>query len=63
MAFYFDRAVYTFGSALEAELEQAGQSRGKSKKTETQIAMGRQQVLTRWLGTGAGKFADPAKRG
>lgn len=60
-AYYLDRAVYTFGSALEAELERTGQTRGKSKMTESQIAMAKQQVLARWLGTQ--KFADPAKRG
>jgi len=60
-AFYFNRAVFTFGQALEAELEKAGASRGKSKKTDSQIAMARQMVMNRWLGTQ--KFADPAKRG
>jgi hypothetical protein len=60
-AFYFDRAVFTFGSALESELEKAGQSKGKSKKTDSQIAMARQQIMARWLGTQ--RFADPAKRG
>lgn len=61
MAFYFDRAIYAFGMALEADLEKAGQSRGKTKKSESQIAMAKQQTLTKWLGTQ--KFADPTKRG
>jgi len=61
MAFYFDRAVFTFGSALEAELEKAGHSRGKSKKSDAQIAMARQQVMAKWLGTK--RFADPVPRG
>lgn len=60
-AFYLDRAIYTFGMALEEELEQASQSRGRARKTETQIAMARQQILARWLGTQ--RFADPASRG
>lgn len=57
-AFYFDRAVYTFGSALQAQLDQAGQTRGKKKKTDQQIAMAKQRVMARWLGTEQ-KFADP----
>lgn len=59
MAFYFDRAIYTFGSALEAAIEKAGSGRGK--RSESQIAMARQQVQARWLG--AQKFADPVPRG
>ena len=61
MAFYFDRAVFTFGQALETELDKAGESRGKTKKTAGQVALARQQVIARWLG--AQKFADPANRG
>lgn len=57
-AFYFNRAVFTFGTALEAELERAGQTRGKKKKNEQQIAMARQRVMTRW-GIVEQKFADP----
>lgn len=59
-AFYFDRAIYTFGSALEADLERASQSgKGKNRKSDSQIAMARQQVMSRWLGTQ--RFADPAR--
>jgi hypothetical protein len=61
-AYYLDRAIYTFGSALEADLEKAGSSGGgKHKRSEQQIAMAKQMVLNRWLGTQ--KFAEPAKRG
>jgi len=50
--------VFTFGGALEAALEKASEGgRGKTKKTSTQIAMARQQVMARWLGTQ--RFADP----
>lgn len=59
MAFYLDRAVFLFGSALEAELERAEYSGGgKRKKSQSQINMAKQQVLARWLGTQ--RFADPA---
>lgn len=60
LAYYFDRAIFTFGRALEAELERVGQSKGRHKKTASQIAMARQQVLARWLGTQ--RFADPTAR-
>lgn len=59
-AYYLDRAIYTFGSALEAELERAGQSSGRNKNSEQQIAMARSMVLARWLGTQ--RYADPKKR-
>jgi hypothetical protein len=61
-AFYLDRAVFTFGSALEAELDQVSQTKGKKKQSEGQIALARQQVMARWLGTKR-RFADPVKRG
>lgn len=60
MAYYFDRAVFTFGRALEAELEQAAESRGKTKKTASQVAMARQTVMARWLKLQ--RFADPVPR-
>lgn len=56
-AYYLDRAVFVFGRSLEAALEEAGQSRGKQKKTQSQIAMARARVLATWLGTQ--RFADP----
>jgi hypothetical protein len=59
-AFYLDRAIYTFGTALEAELEKAGQRTGKGKNSEQQIAMAKQLVLGRWLKSQ--RFADPGKR-
>jgi hypothetical protein len=62
-AFYFDRAVFTFGTALEADLERAGQSRGKTKLSDTQVASARRRVMEQWLGIKT-KYADPmAMRG
>ena len=60
-AYYFDRAVFTFGQALENELEKAGESRGKTKKTASQVAMARQNVLSKWLKME--RFADPSRKG
>lgn len=60
-AYYLDRAVFTFGTALEAELDKAGQTKGKQKKSQTQVQMAKQMVLNRWLSDpGEQKFADPA---
>lgn len=57
-AFYFNRAVFTFGQALEAELDRVGAVKGK--RTEGQAAMARQQIMARWLGTQ--RFAEPTPR-
>lgn len=54
-AWSFDRAVYLFGSQLEAELETAGQE----AKSKAQARSARQRVLSRWLGVEQ-KFRDPA---
>lgn len=54
-AFFLDRAVVTFGTRLELELEKAEQG----KKSEVQKTMARTMVLNRWLGVSA--FASPGK--
>lgn len=62
-AFYFDRAVFTFGSALEDALEKASADRGKKKKSAAQVSKARQRVMSQWLGVEQ-KYADPvAARG
>jgi hypothetical protein len=45
-AFFFDRAVYTFGTALESDL---AASTEKSKKPAQAKAI-RQRVMAKWLG-------------
>lgn len=60
-AYYFDRAVFTFGRAIETELDKAGRSSGKKKKTDAQIEMARNSIMAKWLGLR--RFADPTKRG
>lgn len=62
LAYYFNRAVFTFGKALEGELDRVSQQTGKGKqrKSQQQINMARTQVLRRWLGGGeAQRFRDP----
>lgn len=54
-AFYFDRAIGTFGVFLENKLAEAE----KGKKSENRKAMARNMVLMRYLGTGA--FAQPGR--
>src|SRR6478752_79953 len=62
LAFYLDRAVFTFGTALDAELDKAGETKGKSKKSAAQVQMAKQLVLNRWLdATDQQRFADPAQ--
>lgn len=57
-AYSFDRAVYLFGSQLEAELKTAA----KDAKSDIQANGRRQRVLAKWLGTQA-KFKDPVAGG
>lgn len=57
-AWSFDRAVYLFGSQLEAELKIAA----KGAKSDTQANGRRQRVLSKWLG-GKQAFKDPVASG
>lgn len=56
-AYFLDRAVQAFGTALETELEKAGQG----KKSKGQVAMAQRMILNRWLRT-PGQFAEPTKK-
>lgn len=56
-AFMFDRAVYRFGSHIDAELQEVD---GKSKK---EIQGKRTKVMQKYFPTAAPrKFADPVNR-
>lgn len=55
--FYLNRAVWTYCSRVESELEKAAGA-GKSK---TRQAMGVNMVLHRWLGLG--QFANQSRSG
>lgn len=58
-AFYVDRALYRFGTAIDAEMEKAAEK----GKTDQSRAMKQQMVLNRWLrAEGGGRFKDPAAR-
>lgn len=52
-AYYFDRAVFTWGTRVEQEIEAA-----QSAKTEQGKAMKLAIVQSRWLGVN--RFASPA---
>jgi hypothetical protein len=54
-AWCFDRAVFTFGTALDAELKQAVDGAKNQRQAETRHA----QVMQEWLGIKR-KFRDPA---
>lgn len=53
--FYFDRAVWVFGTSLEADLEKAGQNAKKPKAQE----QARLRILQKWLGTEIVGFRQP----
>lgn len=57
-AYSFDRAVYIFGSNLDAELKNAA----KGAKSDTQANGRRQRVLAKWLGQKA-QYKDPVAAG
>lgn len=46
-AFYFDRAVYTFGASLDAALDKI---RNDSKRSAGQKTMALNMCLNKWLG-------------
>lgn len=54
-AWSFDRAVFLFGSELQAELEEAS----SGAKNKGQARQRQQRVLSKWLG-GKQQFKDPA---
>lgn len=56
-AWSFDRAVWLFGSSLEAELEEAAHSAKNSSQAESR----QRQVMEKWLGGAAPrKFRNPS---
>jgi len=55
--FYFDRAVWSFGSLVDSEMERASE---KSKTTKSATAK-RMMVLNKYIaGDTRGRFKDPA---
>lgn len=59
-SFYFNKAVWTFGTTLEADLNAVAE---KSKKASTTKAR-QTQVMVTWMGTGStkGLYRDPAAK-
>lgn len=55
-AFYFDRAVWVFGTTLDADLEKAG---ADAKKPAQQEAA-RMRVISKWLGSEAVGYRQAA---
>ena len=59
-AYYFDRAVYVFGSTVESKMDEAGEG---AKNTKQAVAA-RTKILRKYLGekdSTAGRFRDPAR--
>ena len=54
-AWSFDRAVWLFGSNLEAELEEAA----NDAKNKGQAESKQRRVLAKWLGGGVQQYRDP----
>lgn len=69
VAFAFDRAVWTFGTTVESDMDEAEQrmSRGKNKPKADAVARARQRVLDSYIDIGKarevaekGRYRDPA---
>lgn len=69
MAYALDKAVWTFGNAVDSDMDQAEAriSRGKTKPKPEVIARARQRVLDEYLNVGKarevtekGRYRDPA---
>lgn len=54
--FYFDRAVWVFGSTVDNEVDKAGEKAKKPKAAE----QARLRVLNKWLGAETVGFRAPA---
>lgn len=60
VAFCFDRAVLTFGNALENKLQEVAKNSKKQKEAERRTAI----MFQKWISSGdsktaRGRFADP----
>ena len=69
VAFAFDRAVWTLGTAIESDMDEAERmmTRGKNKPKAEAVARARQKVLDNYLDIGKarevtekGRYRDPA---
>lgn len=59
-AYYFDKAVWRFGTAVEADLNAASEKSTKPATIKAKQAM----IMAQWLGKGKdvkGMYKDPAK--
>jgi hypothetical protein len=61
-AFYFDRAVYTFGVTFDADMEEATKSKGKKPDTPEQTKRKQENRLAKWLDDGSTPRAAQPKR-
>lgn len=61
LCYYFDRAVWLFGSSVEADLNAVDANAGKNAKS---VPSRKQMVLNQWIpaknGNSQGRFRDPA---
>lgn len=62
-AFHFDRAIYTFGTEMEADLQEAT-SKVKGKNADAQRKRITERVFAKWLNddSSTGVYQDPAPK-
>lgn len=63
-AYFFDKAVFYFGSTVDADLEENSKSRSSKTPDKPEVTkMKRESQLAKWLadeGDGKKRFRDPA---
>jgi hypothetical protein len=64
-AYYFDRAIWTFGQSVQSEMDEAERKGSKNPKS---VPSRQRMILNQWVppAPGAsivGRFKDPANRG
>lgn len=67
-AFYFDRAVFNFGTAFDADMDEQEQHKGKRPPKPEAVKLKKQRRLRKWLEDDEGekppqRFRDPVVDG
>ena len=65
-AFYFDRAVFSFGTSFDNDMDEQEQGRGKRPPKPAEVKLKKQRRLRKWLedeDSGPQQFRDPALGG
>lgn len=66
-AFYFDRAIFSFGTSFDNDMEEQEQYKGKKPPKPEAVKLKKRRRLRKWLedddGSASTQFRDPAVGG